>query len=181
MSKQGSRTLRGRRRELIAILPRLRRFALSLTGNPADADDLLQSTVERLLARGLPDDAELMPWSIRVCRNLWIDEIRASKVRRRAGEELAHGEDGMVSGESDALTRLTLREVQAALSALPEEQRAVLELVAVEGHSYREAAEMLEAPIGTVMSRLARGRAALVERCRNPSAASIAKRTTSDE
>ena len=163
------------------MLPRLRRFALSLTWNPADADDLLQSTVERLLTRGLPADAELMPWSIRVCRNIWIDEIRASTVRRRAGEELAHGEDEVVSGESDTLAELTLREVQVALSELPEEQRAVLELVAVEGHSYREAAEMLETPIGTVMSRLARGRAALVERCRKPAAGSIAKRETNDE
>lgn len=163
------------------MLPRLRRFALSLTWNPADADDLLQSTVERLLARGLPSDAELMPWSIRVCRNIWIDEIRASKVRRRAGEELAHGQDDVVSGESDTLNELTLREVQGALSELPEEQRAVLELVAVEGHSYREAAEMLETPIGTVMSRLARGRAALVERCRKPAAESISKRETSDD
>lgn len=181
MSKQGYRTLRGRRHELIEMLPRLRRFALSLAGSPADADDLLQSTVERLLERGLPAEAELTPWSIRVCRNIWIDEIRASKVRRRAGEELAHSADGMVSGESDTLTELTLREVQGALAALPDEQRAVLELVAVEGHSYREAAEMLETPIGTVMSRLARGRAALVERCRKPTADLIAKRETSDE
>jgi RNA polymerase sigma factor (sigma-70 family) len=181
MSKEGRRTLRGRRRELLEMLPRLRRFALSLTGHPADADDLLQSTVERLLTRGLPDEAELTPWSIRVCRNIWIDELRASKVRRRAGEELAHGENYVVSGESDTLTELTLREVQGALSTLPEEQRAVLELVAVEGHSYREAAEMLETPIGTVMSRLARARAALVERCRKPAAGSIAKRETNDE
>lgn len=167
----------GRRRELLEILPRLRRFALSLAGNAADGDDLLQATVERLLERGLPDDAELMPWSIKVCRNIWIDEVRARKVRRRAGDELAHTESGSVSGESAMLTELTLREVQGVLATLPEEQRAVLELVVVEGHSYREAAEMLDTPIGTVMSRLARARAALVERCRKPAPA----RATSDE
>lgn len=177
MSKQGGRSLAGRRRELVEILPRLRRFALSLAGNAADGDDLLQATVERLLERGLPDEAELMPWSIKVCRNIWIDEMRARKVRRRAGDELAHTESGIVSGESEMLTELTLREVQGALAALPEEQRAVLELVVVEGHSYREAAEMLDTPIGTVMSRLARARAALVERCRKP----VPARATSDE
>lgn len=177
MSKQGGRNFSGRRRELLEILPRLRRFALSLTGNAADGDDLLQATVERLLDRGLPVEAELMPWSIKVCRNIWIDEVRARKVRRRAGEALAYTENTVVSGESDMLTELTLREVQGALAMLPEEQRAVLELVVVEGHSYREAAEMLDTPVGTVMSRLARARAALVERCRQPAPA----RGTSNE
>lgn len=177
MSKEEGRRLKGRRRELLEILPGLRRFALSLTGNAADGDDLLQATVERLLERGLPAEAALMPWSIKVCRNIWIDEVRARKVRRRAGEELAQGEGGVVSGERDMLAKLTLREVQGALAALPEEQRAVLELVVVEGHSYREAAEMLDTPIGTVMSRLARARAALVARCRKP----VPARETSDE
>lgn len=177
MSKEEGRRLKGRRRELLEILPGLRRFALSLTGNAADGDDLLQATVERLLERGLPAEAALMPWSIKVCRNIWIDEVRARKVRRRAGEELVHVEDGVVSGERDMLAKLTLREVQGALAALPEEQRAVLELVVVEGHSYREAAEMLDTPIGTVMSRLARARAALVARCRKP----VPARETSDE
>jgi RNA polymerase sigma-70 factor (ECF subfamily) len=178
MSKQGGRALQGRRQELLEILPGLRRFALSLAGNAADGDDLLQATVERLLERGLPAAAELMPWSIKVCRNIWIDEVRARKVRRRAGEELLHVEERRsVSGESDMLTELTLREVQVVLAELPAEQRAVLELVVVEGHSYREAADMLDTPIGTIMSRLARARAALVERCRKP----VPDRETSDE
>lgn len=181
MSKQGQRKLQGRRRELLEILPRLRRFALSLAGNAADGDDLLQATVERLLDRGLPAEAELIPWSIRVCRNIWIDEVRARKVRRRAGEELGYVEERVVSGESDMLAELTLREVQGALAALPEEQRAVLELVVVEGYSYREAAQTLETPIGTVMSRLARARAALIARCRKPESAAIAPKETSDE
>lgn len=181
MSKQGGRKLKGRRQELLEILPGLRRFALSLTGNPADGDDLLQSTVERLLERGLPDEAELMPWSIRVCKNLWIDEIRARKVRRSAGEDHALTGDQIVSGEADVMGKLTLREVQTALSGLPDEQRAVLELVAVEGYSYREAAAMLETPIGTVMSRLARARGALVERCRKQRPATPVRRDTGNE
>lgn len=179
MSKQGGRKLKGRRQELLEILPGLRRFALSLAGNAADGDDLLQATVERLLERGLPDEAELMPWSIRVCRNLWIDEIRARKVRRAAGVDPALGNDQIISGEADIMGKLTLREVQTALYALPDEQRAVLELVAVEGYSYREAAAMLETPIGTVMSRLARARTALVERCRKQRPVTL--RETGDE
>lgn len=164
MSKQGGRKLEGRRRELLEILPGLRRFALCLAGNPADGDDLLQSTVERILERGLPDGAELMPWSVRVCRNLWIDEVRARKVRRSAAEDPALARDQVVSGDADMTAKLTLHEVGAALAALPEEQRVVLELVAVEGFAYREAAAALEIPIGTVMSRLARARAQLIER-----------------
>lgn len=181
MSKQGGRKLKGRRQELLEILPGLRRFALAVAGNPADGDDLLQSTVERVLERGLPDDAKLMPWSIRVCKNLWIDEIRARKVRRAAGEELAMAEDPVVMGETDVIANLTLREVQIALERLPDEQRAVLELVAVEGYAYREAAAMLETPIGTVMSRLARARAALVERCRKRRPATLGRRETGNE
>jgi RNA polymerase sigma-70 factor (ECF subfamily) len=181
MSKRGGRKLKGRRQELLEILPGLRRFARALAGNPADGDDLLQSTVERLLERGLPDDAKLMPWSIRVCKNLWIDEIRARKVRRAAGEDVAMAGTQVVMGETDVIARLTLREVQIALAGLPDEQRAVLELVAVEGYSYREAAQILETPIGTVMSRLARARGALVERCRKRRPVTMARRETSDE
>jgi RNA polymerase sigma-70 factor (ECF subfamily) len=135
----------------------------------ADADDLLQATVERMLDRGLPDDAALLPYSLKACRNLWIDEIRSRKVRQAA----ASSGDPLVSrgftpcGEQQALGEISLREVQAVLAEMPEEQRAVLELVAVEGFSYRQAAEVLDIPIGTVMSRLARGRATLVERLKN--------------
>ena len=158
-----------RRQEVVAILPNIRRFALSLTGSMADADDLLQATVERMLDRGLPDDAALLPYSLKACRNLWIDEIRSRKVRQAA----ASSGDPLVSsgfapcGEQQALGEISLREVQAVLAEMPEEQRAVLELVAVEGFSYRQAAEVLDIPIGTVMSRLARGRATLVERLKN--------------
>jgi RNA polymerase sigma-70 factor (ECF subfamily) len=87
----------------------------------------------------------------------------------------------VVMGETDVIARLTLREVQIALAGLPDEQRAVLELVAVEGYSYREAAQILETPIGTVMSRLARARGALVERCRKRRPVTMARRETSDE
>jgi RNA polymerase sigma-70 factor (ECF subfamily) len=157
-----------RRQEVIAILPNIRRFALSLTGSMADADDLLQATVERMLDRGLPDDAAMLPYSLKTCRNLWIDEIRSRKVRQAAaasGDAVLSGSS--MCGEQQAMGEISLREVQAVLEEMPEEQRAVLELVAVEGFSYRQAAEVLDIPIGTVMSRLARGRTTLVERLKN--------------
>jgi RNA polymerase sigma-70 factor (ECF subfamily) len=157
------RTLDQRRQEITGILPNLRRFALSLTGSMADADDLLQSTVERLLERGLPADAEVLPWSLRVCRNLWIDELRHRKVQREASDQIAAGSDASVCGEQQVLGELTLAEVQQVLASMPDEQCAVLELVAVEGYAYKEAAAVLGIPIGTVMSRLARARSALAE------------------
>jgi RNA polymerase sigma-70 factor (ECF subfamily) len=149
---------------LLEVLPNIRRFAASLAGNLADADDLLQSTVERLLQRGLPDDAAVLPWSLKVCRNLWIDEVRSRNVRRDAGREPAVQGEQVLDGEQQVLGEMTLEEVRRVLLSMSEDQRAVLELVAVEGHSYREAAAILELPIGTVMSRLARARKALVER-----------------
>jgi RNA polymerase sigma-70 factor (ECF subfamily) len=161
MNRQVDRSSADRREEMLSILPNLRRFALSLAGNMADADDLLQSTVERLLERGLPASAELLPWSFKVCRNLWIDELRSRKVRRNASRDPALGADDVFPGEEQVIGEISLAEVQLALARLPEEQRSVLELVAVEGYSYRDAAEVLDIPIGTVMSRLARARAAL--------------------
>mgnify|MGYP000011753375 FL=1 len=158
------RTLDNRQQELLGILPNLRRFALSLSGSLADADDLLQSTVERVLERGLPDDAAVLPWCLKVCRNLWIDEVRHRKVRRDAGDVIAATSETSTSGERQVLGELTLREVQQVVASLPEEQGAVLELVAVEGCSYKEAAEVLGIPAGTVMSRLARARKALLEK-----------------
>ncbi len=147
--------------ELVAAMPRLRRYARSLTGSPADADDLLQNTVERAMTRNRPGGQDLLKWLFRVCRNLWIDEVRARDVRRDAAER--------IRDQAPPPATLPAREpggalddVTAAMERLAPEQREVLLLVAVEGFSYREAAELLDIPAGTVMSRLARARAALV-------------------
>ena len=121
----------------------------------------MQTTVERVLDKGLPENVDLTRWMFKVCRNLWIDDRRAHQVRQRAHRQPELSEERVVSGEAVVLGELTLLEVERALALLPAEQRDVLALVAVEGLSYREAAEVLEAPIGTVMSRLARARAAL--------------------
>ena len=150
------------RQELIEELPRLKRFCLSLTSDPADADDLLQITVERLLEKGMPEDAHVAKWSHRVCRNLWIDEIRSRDVRsRHAQSEGAVEGAGTTSAAADESVQLD--RVSTAMERLPPEQRAALVQVAVEGCSYAEAAALLEVPIGTIMSRVARARKALAE------------------
>ncbi len=151
----------GLHRELVKLAPQVRRYAYALTRNPADADDLLQTTLERLLSRDVPEDAELTKWAFRVCRNVWIDEIRSRRVRREAAPELAAAPQPEVSTEEAVMARINLKRAQAGIDALPEEQREVLALVAIAGMAYRDAAEALSIPIGTVMSRLARARTAL--------------------
>ncbi len=152
------------RAAIIAALTRVRRFALGLTGNTADADDLLQATVERALARDWSEPVGIDKWMFRVCRNLWIDELRSRRVREGPpGSRIDAGEI-QVDGSDTLLSEMTLDEVMGAMNTLPEEQRAVLTLVAVEGLSYRDAADVLEIPAGTVMSRLARARSALASR-----------------
>ncbi|MBT8100616.1 MAG: RNA polymerase sigma factor [Gammaproteobacteria bacterium] len=152
-----------RQEELVDVLPNIRRFAMSITGSLADADDLLQTTVERALTRGIPDNAEVLPWCLRVCKNLWIDEMRSQKVRRDATTEPAVIGEQVLDGERQMHGEMTLEEVQTALHSMSDEHRMVLELVAVEGFSYKDAAAALEIPVGTVMSRLARARTALLE------------------
>ncbi len=148
------------RMRMTAALPRLRRFALSLANNPADADDLVQDTVERAL-RNLhkwKPDTKLESWMFRIAQNLWIDRTRARKVR--AAEPL-EGHDVALDGARAAEARLTFADTARALRQLPEEQRVVVALILIDGIAYREAAEILGVPIGTVTSRLARAREAL--------------------
>lgn len=147
--------------ELTSLLPMIRRFAYSLTGSMPDADDLLQNTVERVLSRGVPADVELSKWVFRVCRNLWIDEYRSRKVRQTAHQQPELSEDQGVDGEHAIYKQIELDQVNLAMEQLPSEQRSILSLVAIQGMSYKEVAETLEVPTGTVMSRLARARAAL--------------------
>lgn len=149
------------RDELTRLAPALRRFAYSLTGAAHDADDLLQNTLERLLSRGVPDDVELAKWAFRVCRNIWIDEYRARKVRQRNVYPLEETEEPAVDGTQAIYDEITLREVDAAMDKLPDDQRSIMALVALQGMSYKEVAETLGIPAGTVMSRLARARVAL--------------------
>ena len=149
---------------LTELLPRLRRFAHTLSRNGADADDLTQATVERALRsrEQWEPGTRLDSWLYRIMRNLWIDTVRARgrKEKHEAPEEeaLTIGEDPRESIE----TSLELKRVMAAMERLPEEQREVVALILVEGFGYREVSEMLDLPIGTVSSRLVRGRNALL-------------------
>ena len=151
-------------RELTALLPRLRRFAHALSRNGADADDLTQATIERALrSRGQwQPGTRLDSWLYRIMRNLWIDTVRARMRREKveAPEEEAEslGDDPREAMESS----LELKRAMAAMERLPDEQREVVALILIEGFGYREAAEMLDLPIGTVSSRLVRGRTALM-------------------
>lgn len=150
---------------LLSVLPRLRKFAYSLTGNLPDADDLLQNTVERALTRNPPreDSEALARWLFTVCRNLWVDEIRARKVRGLDDPAPPDVEAQASDGERELMGTLHLHELDQAMRLLSEDHRVVLLLVAVEGYSYREAADLLDLPVGTVMSRLARARSQLAQ------------------
>ena len=146
--------------QIIALLPRLRRFARNLTRNPHDADDVVQIGVERALVRldQWRSDARLDSWMFKIIRNAWIDELRA---RGRRDKIFLNEEAGENIG-TDSMERETERlSVQAAMARLPEDQATAVSLVLVEGLPYKEAAEVLDVPIGTLTSRLARGRLAL--------------------
>src|SRR5262245_20698576 len=142
------------RSDLAALLPRLRRFAMVLTGSVADADDLTQAALERALARQRQFQAgtRLDSWVFRIAQNLWIDQARARK-SRGPHAELEEAQDTMK--DEDMAGRI---DIAKTISALPDDQRTVVGLILVEGWSYQEAATMLGAPIGTVMSRLSRAR-----------------------
>lgn len=154
--------------ELTELIPKIRRFAYSLTGSMADADDLLQSTVERALNRKVPEGVELTKWMFRVCRNLWIDQYRANKVRQEASWDPQLRDREFVDGERAMTGEIELDQVHRAMDQLPDDQRSILSLVAIQGMSYKEAAATLEIPPGTVMSRLARARTALTESLKAP-------------
>lgn len=152
------------REELVSLLPRLRRFSLAVAGNAQDAEDLLHSALERALRHESTwqRDTRLDSWIYRIIRNLWIDERRAKRNRNVSLE--AAGDDALEDRQASAEHLLDLAQARRALLALPEEQRSVLCLVVLEGMTYQEAAATLDVPIGTIMSRLSRARAAMVSR-----------------
>ena len=148
------------REQIVGLLPRLRRFARTLARDPHDADDLVQIAVERALARSdqLRPDSRLSSWMFGILRNAWIDEARARGRQNRLFVPEALGEN-VGDGSSEAQTDLL--SVQDAMARLPDEQRIAIGLVLVEGLSYKEAAEIMGIPVGTLTSRLARGRETL--------------------
>jgi RNA polymerase sigma-70 factor, ECF subfamily len=146
--------------QIVALLPRLRRFARNLTRDPHDADDMLQIALERALTRldQWQRDARLDSWMFKIVRNAWIDEVRS---RGRRDKIFLAEEKGVDVGVDTAAIQATLMSVQTAMLRLPDEQRMAVSLVLIEGLPYKEAAEVLDVPIGTLTSRLARGREAL--------------------
>lgn len=151
--------------QLISLLPRLRRFAFTLTGSMDDAEDLLQAACEKALKSldRFEKGTRMDSWMYRIIQNCWIDQVRARKVRGPAVEmEIAERVAGS-DARQETEARLTLQRVQEKVAELPEEQRVLIAMVSVEGLSYKEAATALDIPIGTVMSRLARGRRRLHE------------------
>jgi len=152
------------RLELAALLPRLRRFARTITHQREDADDLVQRALERALMRldQWQPGTRLDSWMFTIMKNAWIDEVRA-RVRRdavllpeEAGENVGHAAGEWPSDRHDL--RL---DVQRAMEQLNDDQRLAVGLVLVEGLPYKEAADVLGVPIGTLTSRLARARETL--------------------
>lgn len=151
--------------ELITLLPRLRRFAHGLCRDTADADDLTQMCVERALRSRdqWQPGTRLDSWAYRILRNLWIDTARSRSRKRKfeAPPEEAENVGEDPRGQIEA--SLELQRAMAAMDRLPDGQREVIALILIEGFGYREVSEMLDLPLGTVSSRLVRGRTALLE------------------
>jgi RNA polymerase sigma-70 factor (ECF subfamily) len=148
------------RHHIVELLPRLRRFARTIARNVHDADDLVQLAIVRALLKHEQWRPELKfdGWMFGIMRNAWIDEVRS---RARRDRIFAPEEAGVTVGHDGSESQVRLLAVQRAVAELPEEQRLAVGLVLVEGLSYKEAAEVLDVPIGTLTSRLARGRETL--------------------
>ena len=147
------------RRELVGLLPKLRRFAMTLTRNASDADDLVQEACERAITRShlWNGEGRLESWVYAMTRNLWVDEVRKRKVRTGSGTvDFAEQDDLHVEASADKA--VYAKHLHRLIMTMPEGLSAVFLLVNVEGHSYREAADILGIPIGTVMSRLSTAR-----------------------
>lgn len=159
--------------DMIALLPRLRRFARSLTRSVVEADDLVQESCLRALARADQWDPSqpLDRWMFRITRNLWISEIRKRTVRVGQGQVPAEETHELVSQETGEASVMA-GELQSQIAALPEELSAILLTVSVEGYSYAEAAALFDIPIGTVMSRIHRARKTLAAQINEPAGAS---------
>ena len=167
-------------RELPQLLPRLWRFALRLTRNRADAEDLTQRCCLRALERRSqwqPGTA-LLSWLFAIMHSIWLNELRSAQRRREFSvdweDDMGDFESRMEAGNDPEHTMMC-RQIVEAVHELPEAQRLVMVLIAAEGLSYRETAQVLDVPIGTVMSRLARARLAVGQRFLSQSAQGAAK------
>lgn len=151
------------RHAIVALLPRLRRFALGLTGNEDDADDLVQAACERAISRldQWRAGTRLDSWLYRIVQTIHIDRHRRAGRHEGYAESVRSVQRDGYDGEQALHAYMTLGAVRRAMAALPPEQQVVVMLISIEGYSYREAAEILGLPVGTVTSRQVRGRMAL--------------------
>ncbi|HEY4372578.1 MAG TPA: sigma-70 family RNA polymerase sigma factor [Burkholderiales bacterium] len=146
---------------LVELIPRLRRYARALTGERFRADDLVQDTLERALAKWAlwRPGTDLRAWTFTIMHNVFVNQVRRAALAPEVADPEAALELEDSGASADTLAQLNA--LDGALQRLPDEQREVLLLVTLEGFSYDEAAHTLGLPIGTVMSRLARARAKL--------------------
>jgi RNA polymerase sigma-70 factor (ECF subfamily) len=158
------------RQEMVALLPRLRRFAYTQTGSRDAADDLVQAACERALTRldQFEPGTRLDSWMFKIIQTTWIDRMRYVRRRPQASAEEMDALPFNARIHEQAEARADLAIVRDAFATLPEEQRVVLALVAIDGQTYQEAADALGVPIGTIMSRLSRARRKLVDALASP-------------
>jgi RNA polymerase sigma-70 factor (ECF subfamily) len=151
------------RHQMVQLLPRLRRFAIALTGSAADGDDLVQDTLERALKNlhAWEPGTRLDSWMFRIAKNRFIDTRRSLSRRKTETLDMVE-ESAATDGEQAMQSHLALQDTAKALRALPLDQRQAVALVLVDGLSYREAADILDIPIGTLTSRISRAREALI-------------------
>jgi RNA polymerase sigma-70 factor (ECF subfamily) len=157
-------------KDLIAHLPALRRYATGLTGRCAEADDLVQDCIERALRRqdGLQQKEKMGAWLRSILHNVFIDDLRRRRARGTSLDVRDLEDDLVLSAPPE--DRAGMQDVLRATMSLSVEHRQILLLVGVEGLSYREVADELGVPMGTVMSRLARAREKLREKLEAPGA-----------
>ena len=143
------------RHDIVAEIPRLRRYARALTGDAVCADDLVQDTLERALGKwSLWRPGNLRAWLFSIMHNLYVNQVRGPRLIDYPGDDALPDLPARAT-QSDALE---LRDFARSLLRVPEEQREVMLLVVLEDMSYEDTAKVLGVPVGTVMSRLSRGR-----------------------
>lgn len=147
---------------IVNEIPRLRRYARFLLRNPQAADDLVQDTLVRAVAAvdSWQPDSNMRAWLFTIMKNVMRNDFRRAKnADIHVGEEIDNHPATAVDGNQES--RVALSDLQRALDCLPAEFKQVVLLCAVEGFQYEEVAAILNVPVGTVRSRLSRGRAAL--------------------
>ena len=155
------------RGDLVGLLPKLRRFALTLTGDVAEADELVQNVCQKAVAKIhlWNSEGRIESWLYTMTRQLWVEETRRHRVRMGVGKNAAAQANGLPAD----VTSLRPRDGHHAIAALPEGLASLFLLIDVESHTYKQAADILGLPLSTVPSRLANARLKFASTGRNRS------------